>query len=80
MSARQDQGRQQAIEEIARASYDACHPQDSFDDLKRRAAFPRKTACSCATGSPPQPDWRVGSAIPAKVRSGFASGMRENKR
>jgi hypothetical protein len=42
MSARQDQARQQAIEEIARASYDACHPQDSFDDLKRRAAFSKE--------------------------------------
>jgi hypothetical protein len=42
MSARQDQARQQPIEEIARASYDACHPQDSFDDLKRRAAFSKE--------------------------------------
>jgi hypothetical protein len=42
MSARQDQARQQPIEEIARASSDACHPQDSFDDLKRRAAFSKE--------------------------------------
>ena len=30
------------IEELARAAYDACHPQDSFDDLKRRAAFSKE--------------------------------------
>lgn len=42
MSARQDQARQQRIEEIARAAYDRCHKEDSFDDLKRRASFSRE--------------------------------------
>lgn len=42
MSARQDQARQRRIEEIARAAYDGCHPQDSFDDLKRRAPFSKE--------------------------------------
>lgn len=30
------------IEEIARAAYDACHRGDTFDDLKRRAAFSKE--------------------------------------
>lgn len=42
MSARQDQTRQRRIEEIARAAYDDCHPGDSFDDMKRRAAFSKE--------------------------------------
>ena len=33
---------QQAVEAAARAAYDACHPDDSFDDLKRRAAFSKE--------------------------------------
>lgn len=42
MSARQDQARQQRIEEIARTAYDRCHPQDSFKDLKHRAGFSKE--------------------------------------
>ncbi|MGB3390003.1 MAG: hypothetical protein WBA88_18695 [Pseudaminobacter sp.] len=42
MSARQDQARQQRIEEIARAAYDRCHPEDSFDDMKHRASFSKE--------------------------------------
>lgn len=34
--------RQTAIEAAARAAYDACHPDDSFDDLRRRAAFSKE--------------------------------------
>lgn len=32
----------QVAEAAARAAYDACHPADSFDDLKRRAVFSRE--------------------------------------
>lgn len=35
----------QAIEDRARAAYDACHPDDGFDDLKRRAAFSKEDRC-----------------------------------
>lgn len=35
----------QAVEDAARAAYDACHPDDSFDDLKRRAAFSKEDRC-----------------------------------
>lgn len=34
-----------ALEEAARAAYDACHPDDSFDDLKRRASFSKEDRC-----------------------------------
>lgn len=30
------------MEEIARAAYDRCHPDDSFEDLKHRAAFSKE--------------------------------------
>jgi hypothetical protein len=30
------------LEEIARAAYDRCHPDDSFEDLKHRAAFSKE--------------------------------------
>jgi hypothetical protein len=33
-----------AIEALARQAYDACHPDDTFDDLKRRAGFTREAA------------------------------------
>lgn len=33
-----------AIEALARQAYEACHPDDSFDDLKRRAGFTREAA------------------------------------
>lgn len=42
MSARQDEAHQKRIEEIARAAYDRCHPQDSFNDLKHRAGFSKE--------------------------------------
>ena len=32
------------IEALARQAYDACHPDDTFDDLKRRAGFTREAA------------------------------------
>ena len=31
-----------AVEEEARRLYDACHPNDNFDDLKHRAAFSKE--------------------------------------
>ena len=31
-----------AVEQEARLRYDACHPDDSFDDLKRRAPFSKE--------------------------------------
>jgi len=31
-------------ESLARQAYDACHPDDSFEDLKRRAHFSRHDA------------------------------------
>lgn len=31
-----------AVEREARRLYDACHPNDGFDDLKHRAAFSRE--------------------------------------
>lgn len=30
------------IERIAREAYERCHPDDTFDDLTRRAAFSRE--------------------------------------
>ena len=33
-----------SIEALARQAYDACHPRDSFDDLKRRADFAQQDA------------------------------------
>lgn len=30
------------VEDKARAAYDSCHPDDSFEDLKRRAAFSKE--------------------------------------
>lgn len=42
MSTREDQARERRIDEVARAAYDDCHPGDSFDDLKRRAAFSKE--------------------------------------
>ncbi|WP_445500663.1 hypothetical protein [Microvirga sp. G4-2] len=33
-----------AIEAIARRAYEACHRDDTFDDLKRRAGFSREAA------------------------------------
>jgi len=41
MTARPDIVGQEA-EARARAAYDACHPDDSFEDLKRRAAFSKE--------------------------------------
>lgn len=38
-------GNRQAIEEWARVAYDACHPDDSFADLKRRAPFSKEDRC-----------------------------------
>ena len=35
----------QTIEDAARAAYDACHPDDSFGDLKRRASFSKEDRC-----------------------------------
>lgn len=35
----------QALEGAARSAYDACHPDDSFDDMKRRAAFSKEDRC-----------------------------------
>lgn len=35
----------QAVEDAARTVYDRCHPDDSFDDLKRRAAFSKEDRC-----------------------------------
>jgi hypothetical protein len=29
---------------LARRAYEACHPDDTFDDLKRRARFTREAA------------------------------------
>lgn len=34
-----------AVEQAARAAYDECHPDDGFDDLKRRAAFSKEDRC-----------------------------------
>jgi hypothetical protein len=31
-----------AIEATARADYERCHPDDTFDDLKRRARFSKE--------------------------------------
>lgn len=33
------------LERIAQEAYDRCHPQDSFEDLKRRAAFSKEDRC-----------------------------------
>ena len=37
--------RHQELEDAARAAYDSCHPDDSFDDLKRRASFSKEDRC-----------------------------------
>jgi len=37
-----DGDRARRIETIARAAYDRCHRDDTFDDMKRRAAFSRE--------------------------------------
>jgi hypothetical protein len=33
------------LERIAREAYDRCHPDDSFEDLRRRAAFSKEDRC-----------------------------------
>jgi len=33
------------LEQVAREAYDRCHPDDSFDDLKRRSAFSKEDRC-----------------------------------
>jgi hypothetical protein len=37
-----DRNRQSVIEEVARETFDRCHPGDSFDDMKRRASFSKE--------------------------------------
>lgn len=32
----------QHLESLVRADYERCHPEDSFDDLKRRARFTKE--------------------------------------
>lgn len=33
------------LEQVAARSYDSCHPDDSFENLKRRAAFSKEDRC-----------------------------------
>lgn len=42
MSSKREPQEAERIERIARESYERCHPDDTFDDLKRRAAFSRE--------------------------------------
>ncbi len=43
-------------ETIAREEYDRCHPDDSFDDLKRRARFSKEDQGLLS-------DWMVAAAV-----------------
>jgi hypothetical protein len=36
------------LQAVARAAYDRCHPNDCFDDLKRRARFSKEDRCLLA--------------------------------
>lgn len=41
------------LESLIRTDYERCHPNDSFEDLKRRATFrKRRIEVCCGTGSP----------------------------
>ncbi|MEP9373651.1 hypothetical protein [Mesorhizobium sp. KR1-2] len=42
MSSEREPQEAERIERIAREAYERCHPDDTFDDLKRRAAFSRE--------------------------------------
>ena len=55
-----------AIEAAARAAYDECHPDDSFDDLKRRAAFSTEDRCLLR-------DWLAAVAARRSRQAGSAS-------
>lgn len=33
------------LDALARSLYEACHPDDTFDDFKRRTAFSRQDRC-----------------------------------
>ena len=55
-----------AIERAARAAYDDCHPDDSFDDLKRRAAFSKEDRCLLR-------DWLAAVAARRARQAGSAS-------
>jgi hypothetical protein len=41
---------QSYLESLVRAEFERCHPDDTFEDLKRRAAFSKKTRGCCGTG------------------------------
>jgi hypothetical protein len=43
---------QSYLESLVRAEFERCHPDDTFEDLKRRAAFSKKTRGCCGTGWP----------------------------
>ena len=40
-----DDAERACLEALVREDYDRCHPDDCFDDLKRRAAFSKEDRC-----------------------------------
>jgi hypothetical protein len=64
---------EEALELLARRAYDAAHPDDSFEDLKRRAGFSREAAGLFRAWIRAARSGALGSVEPAAPDAGAAA-------